>query len=185
MMKKKRYGIVFDTRKCIDCRACTVACKAENDVPLGEENYRNWVTEEPVRGTYPNLGQSFQPSSCNQCGNPPCNSVCPTGATGIVDGGIVMVNPKKCIGCKYCMLACPYDARYFNDKTKAIDKCTFCIQRLAVGRPPACVETCPTKVRIFGDLNDPASEVSLLLAKHPYKVLKPELGTDPFLFYIS
>ena len=183
-MKEKRFAIVFDTHRCIDCKACTVACKAENNVPLRPDNYRNWVTEDPLRGTYPNLGQSYTPSQCNQCQNPPCNSVCPTGATGISEGGIVTVNPKKCIGCKYCMLACPYDARYYNDETKVIDKCTFCIQRLAVGRLPACVETCPTKVRVFGDLNDPTSEVSLLLAQNRHEVLKPELGTKAFLFYI-
>ncbi|NCO50793.1 MAG: 4Fe-4S dicluster domain-containing protein [Deltaproteobacteria bacterium] len=183
-MKTKRYAIVLDTRRCIDCKACTVACKAENDVPLGEDKHRNWVTQEPLRGTFPNLGQSFSPSQCNQCANPPCNSVCPTSATGITPEGIVTVNADKCIGCKYCMLACPYDARYYNEETGVIDKCTFCIQRVAVGRIPACVETCPTKVRVFGDLNDPESEVSLLLAKHRYTVLKPELGTKPFLYYL-
>lgn len=183
-MKNKRFAIVLDTRKCIDCKACTVACKAENDVPLGRNNYRNWVTEEELRGVYPNLGQSFTPGQCNQCANPPCNSVCPTGATGITDGGIVTVDRKKCIGCKYCMLACPYDARFYNEETGVIDKCTFCIQRLAVGRIPACVETCPTKVRVFGDLNDPHSEVTLLLAKNRHTVQKAELGTKPFLFYI-
>lgn len=183
-MKNERFAIVLDTRRCIDCKACTVACKAENDVPVGKETYRNWVTEEPLRGTYPNLGQSFSPSQCNQCANPPCNTVCPTSATGITKSGIVTVNPVKCIGCKYCMLACPYDARFYDSEKGIIDKCTFCLQRTLVGGIPACVETCPTKVRTFGDLNDPKSEVSILLAKNKHRVLKPELGTKPFLFYL-
>jgi len=183
-MNNKRFAIVLDTRRCIDCKACTVACKAENDVPLGRDNYRNWVTEEELRGEYPNLGQSFSPGQCMQCGNTPCNRVCPTHATGVNPDGIVTVEAKKCIGCKYCMTACPYNARYYNEETGAVDKCTFCAHRVYQGRLPACVETCPTKVRVFGDLNDPNSEVSLLLARNPYRVLKPEMGTKPFLFYL-
>jgi len=180
----KRYAIVLDTRRCIDCKACTVACKTENDVPLGRDNYRNWVDEEKLRGTYPNLGQSFTPGQCMQCANTPCNRVCPTRATSVSPDGIVFVEAKKCIGCKYCMIACPYNARYFNTETGAVDKCTFCAHRVQAGKLPACVETCPTKVRVFGDLNDPKSEVSRLLAKHPYRVLKPEMGTEPYLFYL-
>jgi tetrathionate reductase subunit B len=183
-MKNKRYAIVLDTRRCIDCKACTVACKTENAVPLGRDNYRNWVDEEKLRGTYPNLGQSFTPGQCMQCANTPCDRVCPTRATSVSPDGIVFVEAKKCIGCKYCMTACPYNARYFNTETGAVDKCTFCAHRVQAGNLPACVETCPTKVRVFGDLNDPKSEVSRLLAKHPYRVLKPEMGTEPYLFYL-
>ncbi len=184
-MKNKRFAIVLDTSLCIDCKACTVACKAENEVPLGAENYRNWVTEEPLRGSYPNLGQSFSPSQCMHCGNTPCDHVCPTKATGVNQDGLVTVNYDKCIGCKYCMIACPYNARYYNEEKGAVDKCTFCAHRLyGDGRVPACVETCPTKVRVFGDLNDPHSEVSKLLAKRPYRVIKPEKGTKPYLFYL-
>ncbi len=183
-MKNKRFAIVLDTKKCIDCKACTVACKAENDVPLGRDNHRNWVTEEPLRGKFPNLGQSFAPGQCMQCGNTPCDRVCPTKATGIDANGIVTVDSRKCIGCKYCMTACPYNARYYNAQIEAVDKCTFCAHRVYAGRLPACVETCPTKVRVFGDLNDPDSEVSRLIARHPNRVLKPEMGTKPFLFYL-
>ncbi len=183
-MKNKRFAIVLDTRKCIDCKACTVACKAENDVPLGRDNYRNWVDQGEVRGTYPNLGQSFTPGQCMHCANTPCDHVCPTSATGVNPDGIVTVDEKKCIGCKYCMTACPYNARYYNEEIEAVDKCTFCAHRVYQGRLPACVETCPTKVRVFGDLNDPKSEVSLLLAKYPHRVMKPEMGTKPYLFYI-
>jgi Fe-S-cluster-containing dehydrogenase component len=105
MKKNKRYAIVLDTGKCIDCKACTVACKAENDVPLGRNNYRNWVDDGELRGTYPTLGQSFTPSQCQHCGNPPCAHVCPTKATEVSEDGIVHVVAKKCIGCKYCQTA--------------------------------------------------------------------------------
>jgi Fe-S-cluster-containing dehydrogenase component len=183
-MENKRFAIVLDTRRCIDCKACTVACKAENNVPLGADNYRNWVDEGELRGHYPNLGQSFTPSQCQHCGNAPCAHVCPTRATEINPDGIVHVVADKCIGCKYFQTACPYNARYYNEEFGAVDKCTFCIQRIYVGRLPACVETCPTKVRVFGDLNDPCSEVSRLLAKYPSRVLKEAQGTKPFLFYL-
>ena len=186
-MKNKRFAIVLDTERCIDCRACTVACKAENNVPLGADNYRNWVSTGKLRGKYPNLGQSYLPSQCQHCSNAPCEHVCPTKATFTNPDGIVDVKDEKCIGCKYCQTACPYNARYYNEETEAIDKCTFCTQRIYAVPPqlPACVETCPTKVRAFGDLNDPESEVSLLLARNPSKVLKPALGTNPHLFYLD
>jgi tetrathionate reductase subunit B len=183
-MKKRRFAMVLDKSKCIDCKACTVACKIENKVPIEKDNYRNWVSEGPLRGKFPKLGQSFIPGQCNQCDNPPCAHVCPTGATRITKEGIVVVDDKKCIGCKYCMTSCPYNARYYNEHTGAVDKCTFCVQRIFDGRLPACVETCPTKVRVFGDLNDPKSEVSKLLVENPYRVEKPEMGTKPFLFYL-
>lgn len=183
-MKRKRFAMVLDVSKCIDCKACTVACKIENKVPAGKDNYRNWVDEGPLRGKYPDLGQSFTPGQCMQCANTPCDHVCPTGATRVTGDGIVVVDDHKCIGCKYCMTACPYNARYYNEVTGAVDKCTFCIQRIYNGQLPACVETCPTKVRVFGDLNDPESEVSKLLVKKPYRVEKPEMGTEPFLFYL-
>jgi Fe-S-cluster-containing dehydrogenase component len=183
-MSNKRYAMVLDTRLCIDCKACTVACKTENHVPLGRENFRNWVTESALRGQYPNLGQEFTPGQCMHCGDTPCKQVCPTSATGASPDGIITVDNKKCIGCKYCMTACPYNARYYNEEIKAVDKCTFCEHRLLIGKLPACVETCPTRVRVFGDLNDPNSEVSLLLAKNPSRVMQPEMGTKPFLFYL-
>ncbi len=183
-MKEKRYAIVLDTRRCIDCKACTVACKAENHVPLGRENHRNWVTEEALRGQYPNLGQSFTPGQCMHCANAPCKKVCPTSATGRSPEGIITVDDKRCIGCKYCMTACPYDARYYNEEIEAVDKCTFCQHRILAGRVPACVDTCPTKVRVFGDINDPSSEVAKLLAKYPHRVIKEGLGTKPHLFYL-
>ncbi|MBZ4643049.1 MAG: molybdopterin oxidoreductase, 4Fe-4S ferredoxin, iron-sulfur binding protein [Deferribacteraceae bacterium] len=183
-MSNKKYAIVLDDTKCIDCKACTLACKMENHVPTGLYNYRIWVAEKPVRGHFPNIKRSFQPSQCQQCDNPPCVHVCPTKASYQTEDGVVLVDHNKCILCKYCMTACPYDARYVNEEIKAIDKCTFCYHRLPEGREPACVETCPPKVRVFGDLNDPNSEVSKLLVEHETFNLKPEKGTKPKLYYI-
>jgi Fe-S-cluster-containing dehydrogenase component len=184
MSNKKRYAIVLDASKCIDCKACTIACKMENNVPKGPYSYRIWVAEEPYKGHYPNIKRSFLPSQCQQCSNPPCVHVCPTKASYQTEDGVVLVDHDKCILCKYCMTACPYDARYESENVHAIDKCTFCYHRLPEGREPACVETCPPKVRVFGDLNDPESAVSKLLDQHKYSVLKPEKGTKPKLFYI-
>ncbi len=186
-MKNKRFAIVLDTQRCIDCKACTVACKAENNVPLGPDNYRNWVETGKLRGTYPNLGQSFTPSQCQHCSNAPCEHVCPTRATTTNPDGIVHVDDAKCIGCKYCQTACPYNARYYNEEIGAVDKCTFCTQRIYAvpSQSPACVETCPTKVRVFGDLNDPNSEVSKLLETREHYTLAPDAGTRPKHFYLK
>lgn len=185
--RTKRWVMVVDPRKCIDCKACDVACKRENkiDAKGRRDTYRNWITSNGVEGVYPNLKQRFEPSQCQHCDNPPCVKVCPTSASYQTPEGLVMIDYKRCIVCASCILACPYDARYKSSQTKVIDKCTFCIHRIAEDKLPACVDTCPTKVRVFGDLNDPNSEVSRLLARHHYYVLKPEAGTKPSLFYLS
>jgi len=178
-----RYAMVLSTKDCIDCKACMVACTAENGVPLGK--HRNWVTSK-IQGTFPQMAMQIEPGQCMHCDNPPCVRVCPTGASYINKdaGGIVSVAPELCIGCRYCMVACPYDARYFNEETGVVDKCTFCLHRVVQGKEPACVETCPTKVRVFGDLDDPQSEVSQLLRTRPTEVKKAEAGTHPNLHYI-
>jgi len=180
--KSKRYTMVVEVKKCFNCKGCVVACRAENNVPL--PGSRNWIEASGVRGSYPHLGQTFEPAACNHCEEPPCERVCPTGATYRTPEGIVMVKDRKCVGCKYCMLACPYDARSVNHRDRVIEKCTFCIHRLGEGRIPACVETCMGGARHFGDLNDPDSEVSRLLAKCDSYVKKKEAGTRPAFYYV-
>ena len=183
-MANKRYAIVLDIKKCLNCKACTVACKFENNVPVKDESYRNWVTELPLQGKYPHLHQEFRPSQCQHCDNPPCAAVCPTRATYKTNAGLVLIDYDKCILCKACMVACPYDARYVSEQGYVVDKCTMCVHRIMEGREPACVETCPPRVRTFGDLNDPNSEVSRLLASRDYYRLKPEKNTRPGLYYL-
>ena len=177
------YAMVIDARKCTGCHACSVACKAEFEVPLGV--HRSWV-EYVEKGTYPNVSRSFLPRLCNQCSEPDCVTVCPTGATyKRKEDGIVVVDPDICIGCKYCMQACPYDARFINPNTGVADKCDFCLHRVTKGLEPSCVNTCQGRARIFGDLNDPNSEVAKLVATEPVTVLRQEMGTKPNVFYIG
>jgi tetrathionate reductase subunit B len=177
------YGMVIDTRLCIGCHACSVACKSEFDVPLGET--RSWV-EYVEKGNYPNVSRSFLPRLCNHCRHPQCVDVCPTGATWKRDeDGIVVIDEGICIGCKYCMQACPYDARFLNPINGIVEKCSFCIHRVSKGMVPACVETCVGGARVFGDITDPESEVFKLIEKNPTTVLRPEKGTEPNVFYIA
>jgi len=180
---KKQYAMVIDARRCYGVHACSVACKAEYDVPLGE--HRSWV-EEVEKGTYPDVSRNFLPRLCNHCSEPICVSVCPTGATWKrEEDGIVVIDKDICIGCKYCVQACPYDMRFVNEDTGTADKCDFCIHRVSQGLEPACVEACPSRARIFGDINDPESEVSKLIATNPVTVLRPAMGTEPNVYYIG
>lgn len=181
-MPKPRYAMVIDLRRCIGCHSCSVACKSENAVPLSV--WRTWV-KVIEKGKYPNVSISFLPSLCNNCENPICVTVCPVNASYKREDGIVMIDPHRCIGCKYCMAVCPYDVRYVNPLKKYVQKCFWCNHRVEAGLEPACVETCVGGARYFGDINDPKSEVSRLLAKNPVQVLKPELGTDPQVYYIG
>jgi tetrathionate reductase subunit B len=138
------------------------------------------------KGDYPNVSRNFLPRLCNHCRHPACVDVCPTGATWKrEEDGIVVVDPDICIGCKYCMQACPYDARFINPETGAADKCDFCLHRVSQGVAPACVNTCQGRARIFGDVNDPQSEVAQLIANNPVTVLRPGKGTEPMVFYIA
>ena len=181
--RKVQYGMVIDVRRCIGCHACTVACKSEFDVPLGEN--RAWV-EYVEKGEYPNVGRSFLPRLCNHCSEPPCVSVCPTNATYKREqDGIVVVDPGLCIGCKYCIQACPYDARFLNPVTKVAEKCDFCIHRVSKDLVPSCVNTCVGGARIFGDLSDPDSNVSKLTTSNHVTVLRREMGTFPNVYYIG
>jgi tetrathionate reductase subunit B len=188
----KRYGMAIDLRKCCGCQACSVSCKSEFNVRLG--GYRSWVNESE-KGKFPRTQRFFLPRLCNHCETPGCTRVCPTKASYIRDDGIVMVDKDQCIGCRYCMQACPYGARYFNwlndklpDKARSfgtVDKCDFCFHRVDNGVVPSCVNTCPANARIFGDLNDVNSEISKFLGKNSIQIIMPELGTKPKVFYVG
>ena len=181
--KQKQYGMVIDCRRCIGCHSCTVACKSEFDVPLGVN--RSWV-EYVEKGTYPYVSRSFLPRLCNHCSEPPCVPVCPTNATYKREqDGFVVVDQGLCIGCKYCIQACPYDARFLNPVTGWADKCDFCVHRVEKGLDPSCVNTCIGGARIFGDVTDLESEVSKLIAENQVTVLRREMGTFPNVFYIG
>jgi tetrathionate reductase subunit B len=178
----KRYAMVIDLRKCIGCHSCSVACKTENEVPPAV--WRSWV-KIMEKGRYPIARTYALPIQCNNCENAICAKVCPTKASYKREDGIVMIDPHKCVGCKYCMAACPYQVRYLNPVRKYAQKCYFCAHRVEQGLLPACVETCPAGARTFGDMNDPASEISRMLIENPTEVLKPEAGTKPSVFYIG
>jgi tetrathionate reductase subunit B len=179
----KRYAFVIDLSKCIDCNACMIGCKAENSVPIGQT--RNWVYQHGPEGTYPDLKMSFEPGNCMHCENPPCVDACPTEATYKAADGIIAINKDLCIGCRACIPACPYNARYYDDKAKKVDKCSFCDHRLKTGLDTACVHTCMTGSRQYGDLNDPNSEVSKLLKKNKNHVKLADKGTGPAVYYID
>lgn len=175
-----RYAMAIDTLKCVGCSDCVVACQMENDVPIGY--CRDWITET-VDGMYPNVEIELRSERCNHCDNSPCVRFCPTGASHIEDGGIVLVTHNECIGCGACIQSCPYNARYSHPEGY-VDKCTFCIHRVRKGEKPACVAVCPTKCMYFGRLDDPYSEISLVLKKRKFKTLVPEAGTKPHIFYL-
>jgi len=207
-----RWAMVIDLQKCIGCDSCTVACKAENRTPPGISY--NVVTETEL-GRYPHTRRTYVPRPCMQCDKPACVGVCPVGASYKGPGGVVAIDKDRCIGCRYCMAACPYGARSFDfgetypemtgfdtvqtpeygvdggprTKRKApvgtVRKCTFCYHRLNRGEEPACVETCLGNARFFGDLNDPESVVSRLAASPRAFRLKEELGTEPRVIYLK
>lgn len=181
MSETKRFGMLIDLSSCIGCNACTVACKQENDVPLTKFN--TWV-ESWDAGEYPNVARANMPKLCNHCSNAPCVKVCPTGASYRTEDGVVLVDMEKCIGCKYCMAACPYQVRWVNAAGE-VDKCTFCYHRTSQGLLPACVGTCVTRSRYFGDLNDPDSDISKKIAELGSEGLYADLGLDPSVTYVG
>ena len=177
-----RLGMVIDTRRCVGCKDCVVACKTENQTPTGMN--RDWITTA-TKGRYPHLSMTIRSERCNHCDNPPCVTCCPTGASHVHEwGGVVLVAKEQCIGCKACLASCPYDARYVHPEGYA-DKCTFCIHRVEKGQDPACVSVCPTHCMHFGDLDNPESGVSRLLASRPCHAVLPEAGTKPRIFYLE
>ncbi len=200
-----RYGMVIDLTKCVGCNACSVACKQENATPPGIFWSKVVLFES---GDYPQARLRFLPTLCMHCQSAPCLDVCPTGATYRSEGGLILINDNLCIACRYCMLACPYEARSYNSTRPhayysgqgmtefeeqgntghikgSIEKCTFCAHRLGEGKQPACVVTCPSGARIFGDLDDPRSEVYQLVANGRAKARLEEQNTKPSVFYID
>lgn len=197
-----RWGMVIDLKRCIGCYGCQLACKAEHGTPPGVLYARVLKREE---GEYPNVRQLFLPVLCNHCETPPCVDACPTGASFQWEDGIVDIDHDKCVGCRSCMMACPYGNRYFNDgrqeyflqgptpyeaartarhQTEVVMKCNFCRERVRAGGVPACVANCPTIARTFGDLDDARSEVSRLIKERGGFPLHPEAGTGPSVYYL-
>jgi len=175
-----QLGFVIDHSRCIGCHACTVACKSENDVPLGK--FRTWV-KYTERGKFPDVRRSFAVLRCNQCTDAPCVAICPVRALVKRPDGIVDVDPSACIGCKACMQGCPYDALYLSERSGTAEKCHFCLHRTEIGLAPACAVVCPTEAIIPGDFHDPASEVARLRSEHDLVARKPEAGTSPNVLY--
>lgn len=201
------WGMVFDLKRCIGCNACAVACKQENSLPAGVFYTK---TLSVTTGEYPNTKKTYVPTICNHCEDAPCERVCPTGATYTRDDGIVLVDEEKCIGCGSCVVACPYDVRtlierehlegglfgngeltdfekqgYSRFVVGTVTKCTFCHERVDEGLEPACVATCPTNARIFGDLDDPESEPVRIIESRGGKQPLPEKGTKPKVYYVD
>ncbi len=177
-----QYGFIIDNRKCIGCHACTVACKAEHEVPLGVN--RTWV-KYIEKGTYPNTTRHFSVMRCNHCEDAPCVEICPVTALYTRKDGIVDFDPRRCIGCKGCMQACPYDALYIDPDTHTAAKCNYCAHRVDIGLEPACVNVCPEHAIISGDMDDGSTEIAQLLAKEQVTVRKVEKDTKPRLYYID
>ena len=202
-----KLAIGSNLRRCIGCNTCAVACKMQNNVPDGML-WNRVLTEgcerfDSAEGTYPNLSRTYLPLACQHCENPACERVCPTGATYKDDKGRVEIDYDKCIGCRMCMAACPYNARTFNwnEPVRAtgasygdarvpergrgvMEKCTLCKERTDEGDEPMCVRCCPADARIFGDLDDPDSAVSRLRREQSAEVLLEEKGTRPQVFYV-
>ncbi|WP_434509930.1 sulfate reduction electron transfer complex DsrMKJOP subunit DsrO [Desulfitobacterium sp. AusDCA] len=203
----KKLGMVIDLKRCTGCTTCANACKMQNNVPMGML-WNRVLTEggeeyDTAAGVYPNVQKSFLPIACQHCENAPCVKACPVGATYKDEFGRVLINYDRCIGCRYCMAACPYNARVFNwqepvrepgfnygdknvpvRKVGVMEKCTMCKERTDIGLEPMCVKCCPARARKFGDLNDPESEVSRLIRERNGQQLLPEKGTKPQVYYL-
>jgi len=203
-----KLAIAINTARCIDCMTCANACKMQNNVPDGMLWNRviteNCDTINGAEGVYPNLSRTFLPLACQHCENPACQKVCPTGATYKDEKGRVEIDYDKCIGCRMCMAACPYNARVFNwaepvrsagfsygdvrvpERPRGVmEKCTLCKERTDDGDKPMCVACCPTRARVYGDLDDPNSEISRLKREGNVRILLEDKGTRPQVFYVS
>lgn len=203
-----KMGMAIDLSRCVGCHTCANACKMSNCVPMGML-WNRVLTEDSdildgAKGTYPELSRTYVPLACQHCENPACMKVCPTGATYKDEKGRVEIDYEKCIGCRMCMAACPYNARVFNwsdpdrdpdfkygygavpeRRRGVMEKCTLCKERCDDGLKPLCVECCPTSARVYGDLDDPESEISRLVAtRNAYNLLEDE-GTRPQVYYFE
>src|SRR4029079_18581855 len=177
-----KYGFLIDHRKCIGCHACTVACKSENEVAIG--TYRTWVKYIET-GAYPDTQRFFSVLRCNHCQDAPCITICPTTALFKRDTGVVDCDNSRCIGCKSCMQACPYDALYIDPNSNTAAKCNFCAHRIEANLQPACVIGCPTQAIVAGDLDNPSSTASRKVAAEKVSVRKAHKGTQPKVFYVG
>ena len=176
-----KFAMLIDAAKCTGCGACRVACQMQWQLPAKRFFNRLEFVE---KGTYPKATLEIFPVQCMHCDNAPCESVCPTQATYKRADGLVLINPDKCIGCKYCMTACPYDVRQVNEKGVP-EKCRFCDPYILNGEKPPCVSTCMNQVRIFGDIDDPNSEISKAMARTKTYVMAAAKGTRPSVFYVQ
>jgi Fe-S-cluster-containing dehydrogenase component len=195
----EHYGMVIDLDACIGCHACSIACKIENstDINTDTEIDTNWHRVEPMGdpkgkvgediplGVYPDLSLYWLPMPCQHCEHAPCAVVCPAAAITKRTDGIVLVDKLKCIGCKYCSWVCPYNMPQYSLEDGTMEKCTFCVHRVDQSLEPACVIACVYGARFFGDLNDPHSEISKLIASKRGGVLLPEQGTLPSVYYVG
>ena len=201
------YAIITDLNRCTGCLACTVACKAVNGVPVGDfwiKTLRVGPHPKTDGAQFPDVEMYFLPVQCQHCENPSCVSVCPTGATYKREDGIVTVDDSRCIGCRSCIMACPYDGirtmietepEYYLDVVVGeadapkhvagtVEKCTFCSNLIERGEVPACMQLCPGRARYWGDLDDPDSEVSKAIEGRDYMKLRKDAGTNPSVFYL-
>ena len=200
-----KLGMVIDLKRCMGCHTCALGCKMQNNVPMGML-WNRILTDggedvDSARGEFPNLHKSWMPLACLHCENAPCVKVCPVGATFKDKDGRVLINYDRCIGCRYCMAACPYNARVFNWQAPVrepgfsygdapvrpkgvVEKCTLCVERTSKGKEPVCVEVCPAKARIFGDLDDPNSAVAKAVRERNGQQLLAEKGTKPQVYYL-
>ncbi len=177
-----QYGFLIDHNRCIGCHACTVACKAENSVPVG--NFRTWV-KYVEKGTFPTIRRHFAVLRCNHCTNAPCVTICPVNALAKRKDGIVDIDRDACIGCRACMQACPYDAIALNEDTGSVEKCHYCAHRVEVGLKPACVVVCPEEAIVHGDLHDPTSKIAKMVKENETLVRRPEQRTGPNVHYVG
>lgn len=180
----RQLAIIVDLDRCTGFHACSIACKQENNVPLGAFWHR--VYEIGPHGTFPDLAMYFLPIACQHCRDPSCVKVCPTGASYRREDGIVLIDQAKCIGCRSCIQACPYGVHDYDSEKKKTHKCTLCAHLVDRGDQPACVKTCTAKARFYGDLNDPQSDIAVRLsgAGGAAYSLKPEADTKPSTRYL-